>query len=60
LILLDIIMPHMDGYEVCRRLKATPETREIPIIFLSALNEALDKVKAFEVGGVDYITNLSG
>jgi len=56
LILLDIIMPHMDGYEVCRRLKATPETREIPIIFLSALNEALDKVKAFEVGGVDYIT----
>lgn len=56
LILLDIIMPHMDGYEVCRRLKATPETREIPVIFLSALNEALDKVKAFEVGGVDYIT----
>lgn len=56
LILLDIIMPHMDGYEVCRRLKSHPETCEIPIIFLSALTEAFDKVKAFEVGGVDYIT----
>lgn len=55
LILLDIIMPHMDGYEVCRRLKATPETRDIPVIFLSALNEAFDKVKAFAVGGIDYI-----
>jgi two-component system sensor histidine kinase/response regulator len=55
LILLDIIMPHMDGYEVCRRLKATPETRDIPVIFLSALNEAFDKVKAFAVGGIDYV-----
>ena len=46
----------MDGYEVCRRLKAAEGTRSIPVIFLSALGEALDKVKAFEVGGVDYIT----
>lgn len=56
LILLDIKMPEMDGYEVCKRLKAIPETREIPIIFLSALDEPVDKVKAFEVGGVDYIS----
>ena len=56
LILLDIIMPNMDGYEVCRRLKANPATSEIPVIFLSALNEAFDKVKAFAVGGIDYIT----
>ncbi|HEY9639801.1 MAG TPA: EAL domain-containing protein [Coleofasciculaceae cyanobacterium] len=56
LILLDIMMPEMDGYEVCRRLQADPSTTNIPIIFLSALNEAFDKVKAFEVGGVDYIT----
>ncbi|MGC1396549.1 MAG: PAS domain-containing protein, partial [Coleofasciculaceae cyanobacterium] len=56
LILLDIIMPYMDGYEVCRRLKAIPETRDIPVIFLSALNEAFDKVKAFAVGGIDYVT----
>ena len=56
LILLDIKMPDMDGYEVCRRLKAEPGTREIPVIFISALDEPLDKVKAFEIGGVDYIT----
>lgn len=55
-ILLDIRMPEMDGYEVCRRLKAEPETASIPIIFLSALDETLDKSRAFEVGGVDYIT----
>ncbi len=55
-ILLDILMPEMDGYEVCRRLKAQEATREIPVIFLSALHETFDKVKAFEVGGVDYIT----
>jgi len=54
-ILLDIKMPNMDGYEVCEHLKAAPETREIPVIFLSALSEAADKVKAFAVGGVDYI-----
>ncbi len=56
LILLDIIMPQMDGYEVCQKLKAIPQTREIPVIFLSALHEELNKVKAFAVGGVDYIT----
>ncbi|MEM9091324.1 MAG: response regulator [Cyanobacteria bacterium P01_F01_bin.53] len=56
LILLDIKMPKMDGYEVCQRLKADGKTRDIPIIFLSALDDALDKVKAFNVGGVDYVT----
>jgi PleD family two-component response regulator len=56
LILLDINMPKMDGYEVCRQLKADASTRHIPVIFLGALDEALDKVKAFGVGGVDYIT----
>ncbi len=56
LILLDINMPDISGYEVCRTLKADERTREIPVIFVSALDEALDKVKAFEVGGVDYIT----
>ena len=55
-ILLDIKMPDMDGYEVCSTLKAEAETSDIPIIFLSALNEVFDKIKAFEVGGVDYIT----
>ncbi|NET54859.1 MAG: response regulator [Symploca sp. SIO2E6] len=56
LILLDIRMPQMDGYEVCEQLKANQRTREIPIIFLSALHEVSDKVKAFASGGVDYIT----
>lgn len=56
LILLDIRMPEIDGYEVCQRLKADPTTRAIPVIFLSALDEALDKVKAFEVGAADYLT----
>ena len=56
LILLDINMPQMNGYEVCEKLKANPETSEIPVIFISALDEVLDKVKAFAVGGVDYIT----
>ncbi|MEH1885176.1 sensor histidine kinase [Nostoc sp.] len=56
LILLDINMPDIDGYEVCRQLKASEETRNIAIIFISALDDALDKVKAFHVGGVDYIT----
>ncbi|HLO52343.1 MAG TPA: response regulator [Kamptonema sp.] len=55
LILLDIMMPEMDGYEVCQHLKAAENTRNVPIIFLSALNDALDKLKAFAVGGVDYI-----
>ncbi|WP_341531083.1 response regulator [Nostoc sp. UHCC 0302] len=56
LILLDINMPGMDGYDVCQHLKANPLTQDIPVIFISALNEVLDKVKAFEVGGIDYIT----
>ncbi|HAN74911.1 MAG TPA: GGDEF domain-containing response regulator [Planktothrix sp. UBA8407] len=56
LILLDIMMPEMDGYQVCQHLKSDPKTSEIPIIFLSALDDVLDKVKGFQVGGVDYIT----
>ena len=56
LILLDIVMPNMDGYEVCRKLKADEQTRQVPIIFISALDELEDKVKAFSEGGVDYIT----
>lgn len=56
LILLDIMMPGMNGYEVCSVLKANERTRDIPIIFISALNEVFDKVKAFSIGGVDYIT----
>ncbi|BBD54697.1 response regulator [Planktothrix agardhii 1801] len=56
LILLDIKMPEMDGYEVCERLKMQEETAAIPVIFLSALDDVFDKVKAFTVGGVDYIT----
>ena len=55
LILLDIKMPGLDGYEVCRQLKANPKTQNIPIIFLSALDDVLDKVKAFNFEGVDYI-----
>jgi len=56
LILLDINMPDMNGFEVCEHLKAKENSRDIPVIFISALNETLDKVKAFGVGGVDYIT----
>lgn len=56
LILLDINMPVMNGYEVCRRLKDDDTTKDIPVIFLSALSEPMDKIKAFSVGGVDYIT----
>ncbi|MCP4629732.1 MAG: response regulator [bacterium] len=56
LILLDILMPEIDGYEVCRQLKAEEQTRDIPVIFISALDETVNKVKAFSTGGVDYIT----
>lgn len=56
LILLDILMPDMDGYEVCQQLKAGEETCHIPIIFVSALSETIDKVKAFSIGGNDYLT----
>jgi class 3 adenylate cyclase/ActR/RegA family two-component response regulator len=55
LILLDITMPDIDGFEVCRRLKADEKLREIPVIFLSALSDTADKVKAFALGGADYI-----
>ncbi|MBP0011538.1 MAG: EAL domain-containing protein [Roseofilum sp. SBFL] len=56
LILLDIKMPDMDGYEVCKHLKLDTQTKDIPVIFLSALDDVIDKVKAFQVGGIDYIT----
>ena len=56
LILLDINMPGMNGYELCEQIKAKPKSRDIPVIFISALDEVLDKVRAFSVGGVDYIT----
>jgi diguanylate cyclase (GGDEF)-like protein/PAS domain S-box-containing protein len=56
LILLDIVMPEMDGYQVCQQIKENPITSEIPVIFMSALDDGFNKVKAFEVGGVDYIT----
>jgi len=56
LILLDINMPEMNGYQVCEILKQNPETRDIPIIFISAIGQVEDKVKAFQMGGVDYIT----
>ncbi|MEZ2317699.1 MAG: response regulator [Microcoleus sp.] len=56
LILLDIMMPGIDGFETCRRLKADPPTQDIPIIFMSALSDTLDKVKGFQTGAVDYIT----
>jgi two-component system sensor histidine kinase/response regulator len=55
LILLDVMMPGIDGFETCRRLKARPETADIPVLFMTALNEPTDKVKAFAAGGVDYI-----
>lgn len=56
IILLDIKMPEMDGYQVCEALKADPDLRGIPVIFISALDDVLDKVRAFNCGGVDYIT----
>jgi class 3 adenylate cyclase len=56
LILLDIMMPGMDGFEVCSRLKSDPETRDIPVIFLSALDDTANKVKGFATGAVDYIS----
>ncbi|MEJ2199780.1 MAG: response regulator [Desulfuromonadaceae bacterium] len=56
LIFLDIMMPGMDGFELCRRLKADPATAAIPVLFLSALAETEEKLKAFEAGGVDYVT----
>ncbi len=56
LILLDIVMPGMDGFETCKRLKEHSETKDIPVIFMSALSDTIDKVTGFELGAVDYIT----
>ena len=56
LILLDIMMPEVDGYEVCRRLKDNPVTRDIPVIFLTAKAEVGDETRGLELGAVDYIT----
>ena len=56
IVLLDIMMPEMDGYEVCTRLKADPETASIPVIFITAMTETVNKTKGFELGAVDYIT----
>ena len=56
LILLDIMMPGMDGYEVCRRLKANPATRNIPVIFVTAMSEVEDETRGLELGAVDYVT----
>ncbi len=56
LILLDVMMPEMDGYEVCARLKADAATRDIPVIFLTARSEMADEQKGFDLGAVDYIT----
>lgn len=58
LILLDIVMPGIDGFQVCRMIKSVNKFRKIPIIFISSLDESFDKVKAFEVGAVDYVTKL--
>ena len=55
LVLLDIRLPGMDGYEICRHMKADARTRDVPVIFISALDDGLDKARAFEVGGVDYV-----
>jgi DNA-binding response OmpR family regulator len=56
LILLDVMMPEMDGFEVCSRLKTAPETKDIPVVFLTAMSETDDKTRGFEMGAVDYIT----
>jgi PAS domain S-box-containing protein len=56
IILLDVMMPHMDGFEVCRRLKKIPAVRDTPVIFMTALSESREKILGFEVGGVDYVT----
>ncbi len=56
LILLDVLMPGIDGFETCRRLKANASTKDIPVIFMTALGETVDKVRGFQVGAVDYVT----
>ena len=57
LILLDVVMPGIDGFETCRRLKSLEETKDIPVIFMTALTSTADKVKGFKVGAVDYVTS---
>ena len=56
IILLDVIMPGMDGFEVCRELKATPEYQDIPVIFMTALSDTVDKVRGFSFGAVDFVS----
>ncbi|WP_293128209.1 response regulator [Microcoleus sp. bin38.metabat.b11b12b14.051] len=56
LILLDVMMPGINGFETCRRLKASPATKDIPVIFMTALSDTADKIKGFQIGAVDYIT----
>jgi len=56
LILLDIMMPGMDGYEVCKKLKASEKTKHIPVIFITAISEAMDDAKSFHLGAADYVT----
>lgn len=56
IILLDVMMPEMNGYEVCKKLKSDPSTSEIPVLFVTALDESQFEVQGFDVGGVDYIT----
>lgn len=56
LILLDILMPEMDGYEVCEQIKADRSTAHIPIVFVTAVSEAMDAARAFDIGAVDYVT----
>lgn len=56
LVLLDVVMPEMDGYETCHVLKSKPEMAEVPVLFLTSLSEPVDKIRGFQVGGVDYIT----
>src|SRR5437763_17091457 len=56
LVLLDVVMPEMDGFEVCCRIKNDPRTSRIPVIFVTAREEASDETRGFDVGGVDYIT----
>ena len=56
LILLDVLMPNLDGYATCERLKALPSTRDIPVVFMTGLTDTVNKVKGFRLGAVDYIT----
>ena len=56
LILLDVVLPDIDGFETCRRLKANEVTKDIPVLYMTVLTEAAEKVKGFQAGGVDYFT----